>query len=164
MKKINRSHPIPKRQQILQTPANHIYMVFSFLEGKPFNDITVGLGGLTKRQWRENGVDIREIKVMEGRAVERKVYRLFKGKVKQRGKFVKQLPLFDRLPFVRTGPLGRNEIRCFKIAIKWKRSIGIISRLTGRSEDDVKRIINLPRFSNRKKKTLFGKGFGNAYQ
>ncbi len=140
-KKKNKSHPIPKDQRILWTPGTQLIAVLLFLEGKSYNSITKILKSHTKREWKEMGVNLKEIKLMEGRAVERKVLRLFKGVRKRDGQFVPELPKFDRLPN-RTGqfPLHTNEIRCIKYAIEYKRSIDMISRLTGRSKKEIREI------------------------
>jgi len=138
----NRSHPIPKYQQIPQTPGIQLVMVYLYLEGKPYNKITNILDSHTKREWRKMGVDLKETKTMEGRAVERRVKRLFKGGVNIRGKWYERLPLFDRLPN-RTGqPFHNNELRCIQIAIKWKRDIDMISRLTGREKEELQEKLN----------------------
>jgi len=156
-KKENRSHPIPKNQQMNWTPSNQLLATYLFLEGKSYNKITGVLNALTKRELRKRGVKLNEIRTMEGRAIERKVCRLFKGFVNIKDKRLICLPSFDSLPN-RTGrPLHKNERRCFGIAIKWKRSLNIISRLTGRSIEEVRKERRkiIKESSKNNKKSLF---------
>lgn len=139
----NKSHPIPKEQQIKQTAYNQKCMVQDFIEGKSYNVITRRTGAKTKRDLGLHGQ-------MEGRAVERKVCRLFKGKVWIRGKYHEELIKFDKLPNRMGQPFHKNEIRCLKIGIKWERDISTLSRLTGRDKKEIQKMID-----KRNGKTLF---------
>ncbi len=155
MKKKNKSHPIPKKQQIHWTPDLQLVVTYLFLEEKAYKSIRDIIDGLTKRKLKEMDVDLKEIKVVEGQAVVRKVHRLFKGKYTSRGKVYTQLPLFNYM-LDRTGHhVGRNEAQCIGIAIQAKRSIKMVSRLTGRDGEEVQELMGLNKNSlldKRKKK------------
>jgi len=147
-RKKKKNHPIPKEEQILQTAANQMYMVECFLNGKAFNIITKGVGQKTKRERGKHK--------KEGRAVEAKVFKLFAGKTwfSEEGIYRLEIPKFAQM-HDRTGkrPLHRNEVRCFKQAIKYKLPIHRIHQLTGRDEEDINSVIN--EILGRNKNTLF---------
>ncbi len=135
MKKQNKSHSIPKDQQIERTLYNEERMVYDYLEMVALNTITKNTGTKTKKELGFHGQ-------MEGRAVERFVHRLFRSFFKIHGKIHIRLPKFNRLQD-RTGhPFTKREKQCIGIAINAKRDISMISRLTGRNEKVIQKIID----------------------
>jgi len=148
-----RKGAIPKNQRIPLTAANQLCMVYLFLEGKAYNTIKDYVDTPTKRELMKAGVKLNEVKIMEGRAVDARVSKLFVGRVKRRGRYDKESILYDRLPN-RTGKiLNMREGRKIKLAIKHKRSILIISRLTGRNEEEVQKIVD--KLSGKNRELLF---------
>ncbi len=143
----NKSHPIPKDQQIKQTPYNQQSMMYDYLEGAALNTITRRCGQMTKRDRGLHG--------MEGNGVERKTEKLWRGRTwfSDLGRHLLEIPKFDRLPD-RTGrPLRGRETKCFLLGIENERSIEIMSRLSGRDEEEVQEIVS--KLTGKNEFTLF---------
>ena len=113
-------------------------MMMAYLEHKGIKNTMKKLGAPLKKDLGSS--------MPEGRGIEIKVEKLWRGFTTRKQKngihrTLEETPLFDRLPD-RTGkPLLKNEIKMFRIGIKYKRSIEIMSRLSGRSIKEVKNII-----------------------
>ncbi len=133
MKKDNR-HAILKKQQLKMTPYNQKCLVRDYLDGMPLDKITGGAGG-----------EIRKDQKIKGKAVETEVYKLFVGGFKCRGKWRKKEPLFDKM-FNRTGhPYhhDKRERRMIILTTEHKREISMVSRLTGRTEEEIREFLGM---------------------
>jgi hypothetical protein len=99
-----------------------------YLDGRGLNTITKAIGQETKR---EQGIYNQK----EGKAVETKVYKLWRG---YRG----EKPLFTSIGDRSKAPWNERELRLLKTAIKYKRKVKDISILSGRPEEQIQTKIN----------------------
>lgn len=141
----DKRHMIPKELHIKQTPAHQKEMVEAFLEGKAFKIITHSVGGKDKKEQAELGY-LSEKGKIEGKAVETRVYKLF---CQYRG----QQPLFDKIRDRTNAPWTNREMRMIKIALSKEMELSYISRLCGRSVEEIQN--KLDRINGKKEHSLF---------